>query len=57
LRRIGLGSAGASTFAVLIGHCGGIAKMRGWRRAWCSGDDATSGRTSAHLRLGFADAA
>ena len=31
LCRIGFGSAGASTFAVLIGRCGGIAKIRGCR--------------------------
>ena len=34
---------GAWTFAMIIGRCGGIAKMRGSRRGWCSVDDATSG--------------
>ena len=32
-----------STFAVLIGTTGGIAKIRGCRRGWCSADEASFG--------------
>ena len=51
LCRIGFGSAGASTLAVLIGRCGAIAKTRGWRRGWCSAEGAEAGPVGTSGRM------